>query len=93
MKENQTNKRITAVVHDRPSVSLAEIRCFADAGCHFSFFSDQVRQLSTVNFIVQATAHSTLKKAPRAFPKTRGALLVRLIIKRHSQAKLMELSR
>ncbi len=26
MKENQTNERITAVVHDRPSVSLAEIQ-------------------------------------------------------------------
>ena len=26
MKENQTNERITAVLHDRPSVSLAEIQ-------------------------------------------------------------------
>ncbi len=67
MKENQTNERITAVLHDRPSVSLAEILCFADVGCHFSFFSGQVRHPSTSLF--KHRAHST-KKAPRALSST-----------------------
>lgn len=61
MKENQTNERITAVPHDSRPVSLAEILCFADAGCHFSFFSGQVRHPSTSLF--KHRAHST-KKSP-----------------------------
>lgn len=66
MKENQTNERITAVLHDRPSVSLAEIqsRIFTIRGVQVMIDRD----LALLYGVENRALKQAVRRNPTKFP-------------------------
>ncbi len=66
MKENQTNERITAVLHDRPSVSLAEIQSRIYSVRNMQVMID--RDLALLYGVENRALKQAVRRNPTKFP-------------------------
>lgn len=66
MKENQTNERITAVLHDRPSVSLAEIQSKIYTVRNMQVMID--RDLALLYGVENRALKQAVRRNPTKFP-------------------------